>query len=589
MANKKSTAQIIVIAVVAILLVLLLILGVILMPTTSVVTPPSSEPSSSSEPTDDTSSSDDSTPVVVKKYTLTGRIFDKDGKAMANTKFSIDLGPTDFTTDSKGFFILKNLPVGVYGLSGYDKDGNRIGTTTVQLSNDGVFSIGYFFFEKDKVATLQFDGSKFTAVEIKKPAEDTTDEPVVTPPEEEKEDETLTNLSWMDEIAPEFGGYGLTAYRDPKLFYDIIEDENYDMFNTFLLAGNKEFQIRQAKDAAAQGKKVWADVNDIICLGSAEKPQNNLNGSWRELIDEYATAIYAVAGDAFQGFYFDEPSIHFTDMDFTRVTKYMRETYKRRVFALHTSGAFLVPWNKGMDIIGYKATRADNMIPTAENHKYVTDSGWWRYGSLQRMNGIAPAVDQWTKLCEQVLNPKMRKWITLPIGTFDWLSTEEETMSVTYEMFKANSRIDGFGGVLYYTFVPGPLSGRPNAISPTDSRLTDDDFLKDENGNFVLNDKGEKIISVKVNTTMAPFPDRYYEGCGEYWVLETTSTGVCRWIYMRQYMLAIGNGFKEVAAGTRTYEDILRDLRSIYTPDPDTYKSDYWYDAEGNFISPRAK
>lgn len=580
MANKKTTLQIIIIAAVALILVLLLLIGILLIPSTGNVTPPSSDPASSSD-----DAGTDDTPVAVEKFTVTGRIFDKDGKAMANTRFSIDLGPTDFKTDSNGYFVLKNLPVGVYSLSGYDKDGNRIGTTTVQLSADGVFSIGYVFFEKDKVVTLQFDGNKFVAVEIKE-SNNQNSETVITPPEE-KEDETLTNLSWMDDIAPEFGGYGLTAYRDPELFYDVLEDEQYDMFNTYLLAGNTEFQLRQAKDAAAEGKKIWLNVNDVICLGAPERPQNNLTGRWRELIDEYASAIYSVAGDAFQGFYFDEPSYHLTSMDFTRVTKYMREKFKRRVFAIHCKDAYLIPWRKGMDIVRYKMARDDNMVINAENHKYVTDMGWWRYGSLQRMAGLGSTIDQWTKACEKLVNPKVRKWITLPIGTYDWLSTEEETMSITYEMFKYNSQLEGFGGVLYYTFVPGPLAGRPGSIEPTDSRLTPEDFLKDENGEYVLDEDGERIVSVKVNNSMAPFPDKYYEGCGEYFVLEPIGDGEYRWNRMRQYMLTIGNGFKEVGAGRKTYKDILNELGSIYTPDTSTYQAEYWYDENGNFIPPK--
>ena len=70
---------------------------------------------------------------------------------MANTKFCISLGPTDFTTDENGFFILKNLPVGIYTIFGYDSDGNRIGATDLQLSSDGAVSVNYYTFEKGEI------------------------------------------------------------------------------------------------------------------------------------------------------------------------------------------------------------------------------------------------------------------------------------------------------------------------------------------------------------------------------------------------------------------------------------------------------
>ena len=118
MDSKKKLQLSIIIGGMSLLLVLVLIAGILLMPT-STVTPPVVDGGENSEVV---------TPVTVQKYDITGRIFYKDGNAMADTKFCISLGPTDFTTDSNGFFILKNLPVNIYKLyvvsntkTGYNK------------------------------------------------------------------------------------------------------------------------------------------------------------------------------------------------------------------------------------------------------------------------------------------------------------------------------------------------------------------------------------------------------------------------------------------------------------------------------------
>ncbi len=313
----------------------------------------------------------------------------------------------------------------------------------------------------------------------------------------------------------DFGGYGLNPYREPDMFYDVLNDEQYDFFNTYFLTGNIEYMLKQAKDLKAKGKKMWFSLNDLISVDGKD-PATNLRGDWRESIDEYATAIYEVAGDNLEGFYFDEPSYHWTSMDFTRVTKHLRETYKRRVFAVHCKAAYLTPSQKGMDIIGYKMARSDLMVINADNHKYVTDIGWWRYGSLERMEGIGSTVDQYTKACS-IINPDIRKWYVPVAGTYDWLSTEEEALEINYEMWRYNTTLSNFGGIMMYTFVPGPLSGRPGEINPEDGRLTDADFVKDDNGNYVYKNRAKEWIYMDAD---GKYVYEDYDGNPAYMVLE---------------------------------------------------------------------
>jgi len=563
MATKKQQ-QTTIIILTATLLIVFLFLGMMFIPTDVPVTEKVNKPQ-------------ENTPVSVAKYDVTGRIFDNDGKPMANTKFSISLGPSDFETDENGFFVFKNLPAGIYSLSAYDKDGNRVGTTQFQLSSDGAFIIGSYAFNKGEVVTLKFTGEKFVAVNIKTTTVTTTT--TAPPPElvDIPEDDTYTDLSWMRTLEPDYAGFGIDLQRDPDLFYHILEDEQYDMFNTYFLNGNMEVMLYQAEVLAKEGKKFWMNVNEAILNTTGIKViTDKLKSNWRDILDERANAIYAVAGDYFQGFYFDEPSFHWTDADFTRITKYIRETYKRRVFVIHASAAYMTPFNKGMNIIGYTASRDDGMVINGDNHKYVTDIGFWRYGSLRRLTGLEDSIKEYTKALS-MCNPDMRKWYCPLIGTHEWKTIEEDVLDVNYEMYKFHINLEGFGGVVYYTFVPAPLSGRPNNIEPNNELLTDKDFLRNEKGEFVLDGEGNKIVNLEVNYSMAPFKDRYYEGCGAYWVIYPDENGNIRWPRVREYMFIIGHGLQDVFKGEKTHSDVLAELGAVYTPDTSLYKSEYWY------------
>ena len=132
------------------------------------------------------------------------------------------------------------------------------------------------------------------------------------------------------------------------------------------------------------------------------------------------------------------------------------------------------------------------------------------------MSGIATTVDQYTKACS-IINPDIRKWYVPVAGTYDWLSTEEEALEINYEMWRYNSTLSNFGGIMMYTFIPGTLSGRPGEINPTDSRLTDADFVKDDNGNYVYKTRSKEWIYMSAD---GKYYYNDYDGNPSYMVFE---------------------------------------------------------------------
>lgn len=582
--NNKKTLSIILISAVALLLVVAILIVALLMPTSSSVDIPSSS--------DDISSSDSSdvdTPVEVQKFDITVRVFDKNGKALANTKLMLSLNSTKFSTDSNGYFVLKNLPVGTYGLFAFDKDGNQISATDFRLSSDGAFTIGTVTVEKGKDINLCYDGEKFYIVTIVDNKDDgnNNNNPVIEPTVESV-DTTYTDLSWMNDIAPELGGYGLTMFDDIDAFTGVLADPELSYLNSFFVDGTSiEVFEESARVLKEQNREIWLSVNGIIfgepSNPDADPPNDRLVGDWREQLEYYATRIYEIAGDNFQGFYFDEPYYRISNQDFFRVTKYMRERFNRRVFACHSYQPYSIPEAKGFDLKTYKPGRYDGLIATEEAHRYVTDVGVWRYQPL-RLGSLGNKLKCINDML-YLMNPNARYWFVPPVETFYWHTTEEDNMSLIYEFFKHGITDKRFGGIMLYTCQTGSPYHSIVTIEPTHAHLTDEDFLKNPDGSFALDADGNKIVNVQVNNSLFKLPNKFNRGGGYYYIFKKQDDGSYYWPKLRAYIDAIGNGFVAVGKGEKTMADVLKDMESIYKPDTSTYfEGKYWWDANGNLI-----
>ncbi len=557
--SKKKRQQISVLIIVAVVLILLLLVGIILYPLTA---KKQQGNNTTSKPSVDTLIENNQK----ISYTVTVKMIDKQYNPITNTKFVISLKDTVLNTDANGYIVLKNLPQGLYKFYATDVDGNKNEKIycDFQLSSDGSVAIGYVFFEKDATVYIMFDGKTFKGIEEKdipsKTVGNTEEKEEVV---FEEEDQTYTNFSWMQNVEKEYGAYGISLYRDPELFYEVLNNPDYSYFNTFLLPGNNlELTLKTAQELVNKNKKMWLEVNELISFksyGGQPVPSGNIMADWQSVLTEWATEIRAVAGENFQGFYFDEPSYYYNSRDFTRITKYMRETFKLRTFACHCSVAYMTPYNRKRDIIGYSPAPNDPMVINAQNHKYVTDVAWWRYGSVRDYGDIDVSFNEWSKAMS-LLDKNTRKWYVPAIGAYYWDTLETDTLDIQYTMFKNNASLEGFGGIMHYTMSPSSLSGRPTPVSEDDKRLTEKDFYYDADG--------KKHISLDHNYSSVNLKDAYMEGNGAYYVINKLEDGSYRWPKVRQYMEILGNGI----INNESYNDILSKLEAVYKPDFSIYE-----------------
>lgn len=565
--NNKKTTSIIIIAVAIILSLILSIVVIALFsskPNSPIKKPITSSISSSTDEEDQT------------KYTVLGRIYDIDEKPLANVKLFISCGNTEFSTDENGWFKLIGLPPGMYDLSMVTDNDKKIGTTTIFLSNDGCVTIGYDFFENGKTVYLIFDGKEFKAYTPKKidnisSSTSSSDDSPSEPSKEVDSEEAITNLSWMADIPMEYGAYGFDLYYDVEFFYDTVNSKEYDYLSTFFVSGNNLDKVKlEAKELKKNDKRFWLNVNDILSIGSSD-PNTNLVGNWREVLMRYASELKKIGGDNFQGFYFDEPHYLMNDRDFTRVTKYMRETFKLRVFAIHAGSTFTLPYSKGMSIINYHPQK-DEWVISAKNHKYVTDVGYWSYGAPRWYTAKPQYVNYkcW-KDAMSLLNPQVRKWIVPPCGSYDWRHSENDCLDLEYDLYYNLSQIEGFGGIMMYSMDSGILSGMVAHVEPDEERLTDSDFLKDENGDFVLKN-GKKVVNFKENhsaTGLDGVNNAYVEMYAKRLIMEKKPDGSRYWQKAFNYFEIFGKSFQN----GESREAILKKLEGVYKPD---YSLSYW-------------
>lgn len=569
--NTRTKKQLSVLIVVSMLLILLIVAAIILMPSGGKVITTVNKPNGGNNVTD---------VVNTEKYDFVGRIYDKDMKLIANGKFGISINNTEFTTDANGYFRLNGLPVGVYNIYFIDESGNKVGTTEIQLSTDGCFSVGYVFFEDGKTVTMMFDGEKFTGIEPKSQSTTTIVTTVVTTPsteseeEKEPEDPTYTNYEWMKDQPFNFGFYGLSTTWTPDTFHQVISDPQYDYINTFIIDGsNLDRSLYEAELLAENGKMFFLNAHNLVALSESDVDLN-LRGDWRYQLELYASHLMEIGGDFFQGFYFDEVDLYLNERDFCRVTKYMREHFQLRTYACHRRNPFTVPSGLGVSIKDYKGSK---FVIDSESHKYLTDISYWWYGGYEYYGYNAERLAKLWAEAMELLDPNVRKWIVPPMGTFDFRHSEEDCLEVAYAMYREASKLEGFGGLMFYTAQDGGLWGGFGSnylLDETDENFEklkiDNYLLKDKDGNYILDENGNKIITE--NNSICAVRDGMMnyssEGGSHYWIFTKLPDGTYPWKMGRQYVEIIGNG---IVNGTNRL-DILAALDKVFKPDYSKYK-----------------
>lgn len=254
--------------------------------------------------------------------------------------------------------------------------------------------------------------------------------------------------------------------------YDDIMRENGDFdYNGLVIiqTGNAEIARYEAETAKALGKDIWYQITNSVT--DADKIK----------IEYIASEIQAAAPDNFQGFYFDEPNYIFeSNTDFKTATKYLRETYKKRVFSMLKD--ISLKTDASSDSV--KVTLGEN------SHEYVTDIGYWNY-SLEY-------ADAWAEKFTNAINnagisADARKWVCTILGANDATDTEEKAITLFTKMVDGAKQIDGFGGILLYS------TGDTNGYEL--HKLTDGKAVYDNYRKLIIaaaNEFGEKTADTVV-------------------------------------------------------------------------------------------
>ena len=105
--------------------------------------------------------------------------------------------------------------------------------------------------------------------------------------------------------------------------------------------------------------------------------------SWREILDEINDRLCEIGGEAFIGYYFDEPFYYMTGDEYLELTEYLSK-FDKRIFTIHASVHIhqaLWPVNESHD---FQSVAFRNMSTiTPENHVYTTDVSYDYYGEWE--------------------------------------------------------------------------------------------------------------------------------------------------------------------------------------------------------------
>lgn len=264
------------------------------------------------------------------------------------------------------------------------------------------------------------------------------------------------DFTFMSGIEKELAAYSATVEDGIEEFETILNAEPYKNIDTFFIGGYKrEVMLYEAQKLKAADKKVWLSLTNFIRSDRVEGVAGVVE-NYKELILAAASELQLICGDNFQGFYFDEPGYYLNDEDFTAITKWLRETFKKRVFAIH--------YKSTVDGVPYKVTATEDeegnivythtgslLAITKESHKYVTDVGYWRYGNWSP--NAEETLNNFKKHClgeDPAISVDARKWIVPLLGRHYFYQTGVEVVDIIQAMYDGLKTVPNFGGIGFY-------------------------------------------------------------------------------------------------------------------------------------------
>lgn len=275
------------------------------------------------------------------------------------------------------------------------------------------------------------------------------------------------DLSFMNSLPKNILAYGLDPVRGADAFMNTLNDDSFAFVTDYIVETKTlETAIYTAQVFAEKNKNIWLLVDEIIT--DSEK---NLKSDWQKILMQYATHMQLIAGNKFQGFYFDEPSMDFSREDFLTVSKYCRTTFRKRVLAIHKAVAVNPPANY---------TNPDNRaILEPETHKYVTDVGYWKYDSWT--SGSKSTLDAFlSEITSDGYNPNIRKWVVPPVARNNPCQTEEDICTVIRNTVYGAINTEGFGGVGLYSMASTISNVAQDSSDANNINLNKDKLLEED-------------------------------------------------------------------------------------------------------------
>ena len=323
-----------------------------------------------------------------------------------------------FTSEAES---IKSWPSFIFRMKGAAGSGFLLDNVSVQqVLPDGSLAGNQFYcegFEIPETPDADFSSNKFWGTDV-------------------------SDLSFMNELPFAIDVMGVTSTQRPDMYADIMRDDSDFAFANTVIINNSALDVirYEAEVANKLGKEIWINA-DIF---ASEKGALS-TGNWKELLTAAANIVQNIAGDNFQGFYFDEPHYHYaSNEEFVTVTKFLRETFKKRVFAMNKHDSFNLEGNANVKI-------------TPESHAYVTDVGYWNYS----LDGIQTRVDGFNTAYAR-LNKDTRAWFACLLGSEptynedgsvneDSINTEAEVIEIFNTMLAGINGNDSFGGIMLYS------------------------------------------------------------------------------------------------------------------------------------------
>ena len=267
-----------------------------------------------------------------------------------------------------------------------------------------------------------------------------------------------TDFTFMNSIEKEIGAYSCNVEDGMDLFEGMLTKEPYKCFDTYMIAGNKrDVMIYEATRLTQAGKKVWFGLNSILRI-TEEDGNRTFIDNWQDVIMAAANELQLICGDSFQGFYFDEPGYYMTDEEYIEVTKWLRETFKKRVWSIHykdtiNSKAHTVTETVNSDGTVTLDISGSKLFITKETHQYTTDVGYWRYGSWS--DDATATLNAFKAQCsgdDPAISKDARKWIVPLTGRHAYYyQTSEQVVEIMTNMYEGMKEISNFGGVAFYS------------------------------------------------------------------------------------------------------------------------------------------